>query len=91
MVAIFISVYYTDSIRIASAAGKIVFEGNYRYTFRMGRRKKKPAEKRTNTLHVKLTNAERAELDDAAKADDMDTSTFVRRIVLEFVRKQKDN
>ena len=53
----------------------------------MGRLKKKPSDKGDQTLHIKLTKSERADLDKAAHAVGEDTSSWVRRIILELIRK----
>lgn len=53
----------------------------------MARPKKKPSEKRDGTLHIKTTKAERAEMDKAARVIGEDTSAWVRRTILELIRK----
>lgn len=55
----------------------------------MGRQKKKVPEKKTNVLRVMLTPADRAAIDKAAKKNNMETSTWVRLLVLEFISKDK--
>lgn len=57
----------------------------------MGRKKKKPSERRTNTLHIKMTDGERAEIEAAAAAVGADVSTWVRLKILEFIRKQENS
>lgn len=54
----------------------------------MGRPKKKAADKRSETLWMKLTKSERAEMEKAANAVGMDLSTFVRMKILELIRKK---
>jgi hypothetical protein len=56
--------------------------------FMRGRPPKPDAEKRTNMLRTMLTDEERAEIDDAAKRDGLETSTWVRLRVLEFARER---
>jgi hypothetical protein len=51
-----------------------------------GRPKKPDADKRSNMLRTMLTDEERAEIDDAAKRDGLETSTWVRLRILEIAR-----
>jgi hypothetical protein len=48
----------------------------------MGRPKKPAAERRSTTLRIRLTRAERKELDETANAREMDTSTWAREALL---------
>lgn len=53
----------------------------------MARQKKKPADKLSDTLHIKMTKRDRSAMDIAAKEANLDTSTFVRIRILELIRK----
>jgi uncharacterized protein (DUF1778 family) len=53
----------------------------------MARQKKKPADKRTNCLRTMLTAEERKLIDRAASVAGEDTSSHVRRLVLDLIRK----
>jgi len=48
----------------------------------MGRPKKPAEDRRSTTLRIRLTRAERKELDDLARACGMDTSTWARENLL---------
>jgi hypothetical protein len=48
----------------------------------MGRPKKPDAERRSTTLRIRLTRAERTDLDQLANACGMDTSTWAREELL---------
>lgn len=52
----------------------------------MGRKKKKKAEKRSASLKIMMTDAEREEIDRAAAAVGADTSTWVRGEILKLIR-----
>jgi uncharacterized protein (DUF1778 family) len=51
-----------------------------------GRPKKQPGEARSNVLQVRLTDAEKQALDEAAQFKGMDTSTWVRVEMLSLAR-----
>jgi hypothetical protein len=55
----------------------------------MGRKPKKPADKKSNCLRVMLTPAERAAIEKAAAAAGMEASTYVRTQILELIRRRK--
>lgn len=52
-----------------------------------GRPKKADEERRDNVLRIRLTDEERALLDEAAGAKTLDTSTWARSVLLELARK----
>jgi CRISPR/Cas system-associated protein Csm6 len=52
-----------------------------------GRPRKTAEENRGNVLRIRLTEAERTELDDAAHAKALDTSSWARSLLLDFARK----
>jgi hypothetical protein len=56
----------------------------------VGRPKKTPGEARDNILRIRLTDAERAELDAAAESKALDTSAWARSLLLELARKRQD-
>lgn len=62
----------------------------FSYNARMGRKKKKPAEKRTEYIRVMLTGAEKKEIETAALAVGADVGSWVRSLALETVRKKKE-
>jgi hypothetical protein len=51
-----------------------------------GRPKKAKGDQRTDTLRIRLTDSERAELDAAAKGRGLETSTWSRMLLLESAR-----
>lgn len=75
-------------MQIECKASSIDFGYFYGYTLVMGRKPKKPADKKSNCLRVMLTEKDRAAIDRAAAANEMDTSTFVRTRILELIRKK---
>jgi hypothetical protein len=52
-----------------------------------GRPKKPAAERRGNFLRIRMTDAERAALDEAAQARGLETSTWARMVLLGLARK----
>jgi hypothetical protein len=52
-------------------------------------RTKRPSDKMINMLRVMLTERDRAAIDKAAKAANLDTSTWVRVKILELIRKSQ--
>lgn len=56
----------------------------------MGRKPKKPAEKKSNCLRVMMTEKDRAAIEKAAAAEGVEASTYVRMRILELIRKKKD-
>jgi hypothetical protein len=53
-------------------------------------RPKKPADKvRVNVLRIRLTDAERAQLDSAAQRQGRDTSSWARAVLLALAAKKK--
>ena len=60
------------------------------YCFYMAGRPKKPEnETRDNVLRVRLTDAERAAIDEAARTRGLETSTWVRMELLALARESK--
>jgi hypothetical protein len=59
---------------------------SFSYNRNMGRKKKKPADKRTEYIRVMLTAAEKAEIEKFAIAAGMDVGTWVRVKSLELIR-----
>lgn len=55
----------------------------------MGRKPKKPAEKKSNCLRVMMTEKDRAAIEKAAAAEGFEASTFVRMKILELIRSKK--
>jgi hypothetical protein len=53
-----------------------------RYMAARGRPKKLKAERRERQLHIVLTDAEQVIIEEAARADDLSTSAWSRRILL---------
>jgi len=47
-----------------------------------GRRTKKPSERRENVLRIRLTKSERAALEETARNETLDASTWARRVLL---------
>jgi CRISPR/Cas system-associated protein Csm6 len=56
------------------------------YDYGMGRPKKPEGEVRENFLRIRLTDAERAALDNEAQARGEETSTWARRMLLALAR-----
>jgi len=54
----------------------------------MGRKKKKAADKRIESIRVMLTAAEKLEIERTAAAIGSDVGAFVRSLVLESIRKK---
>jgi uncharacterized protein (DUF1778 family) len=54
----------------------------------MARPKKKQAERRQDTLRIRLTDAERKALDAAAAARTLDTSTWARAELLQLAKRK---
>ena len=50
---------------------------------------KKGSDARQDVLRIRLSNAERKVLDDAAKAQTLDTSTWARKELLQLASKRK--
>lgn len=57
------------------------------YNSFMGRKPKKPADKKTNVLKVMMTEGDRAAIEKEAAVNGMEASTWVRLKILEIVRK----
>lgn len=55
----------------------------------MGRKKKKPADKRSEYIRVMLAPAEKLEIERAAIGAGFDVGTFVRSRILELIRVKK--
>lgn len=55
----------------------------------MGRKKKKPADRRTEYVKVMFTAAEKLEVERSAGGVGMDVGTMVRTYILEVIRKKK--
>lgn len=54
----------------------------------LGRPKKPKAKQKTNILRIRLTEADRKLLDDAAAEDRLDTSTWARTILMSVATKK---
>ena len=54
-----------------------------------GRPQKKQPERRENVLRIRLTEAERAELDDIAQKKGLDSSSWARSELLQIARLSK--
>lgn len=54
----------------------------------VGRKKKKPADRKTYAMKIMMSPKERAEIEAAALAADMETSTWMRRKILEVIRQK---
>lgn len=54
----------------------------------MGRKKKKPADRRNEYIRVMLTAAEKAEVESAAAQMGLDVGTMVRLRMLELIRRE---
>ncbi len=55
----------------------------------MGRKPKKPADKKSNCLRVMMTEKDRAAIEKAAESDGVEASTWVRMRILELIRDKK--
>ena len=54
----------------------------------MGRKKKKPADKRSEYVRVMLTPGEKLEIERAAISAGLDVGTFVRTQILAIIKKK---
>ena len=52
-----------------------------------GRPKKDASERRENFLRIRLTDSERAALDEAAQSKSLDTSAWARTLLLDLAKK----
>lgn len=68
---------------------RVVFRDFCGYTVFMARPPKKPGETRENVLRIRLTEAERKAIDEAALGTGLDSSTWARMQLLAISKKQK--